>query len=122
MSVDSSRPFYADIVGETEGGVPVRFNEQMNKFIDEIVEKISTKQRQIDSSGGSPFGQLSGVIDGVNDVFTLTKGNVHSQSIACYIDGDLSDAFAETNLKDGVVTMDSPPTIGQQLIFIYETE
>jgi len=74
----------------------------------------------IDSNGGSPYQEVpAGVIDGVNDTFTVSVAPSTLAAFTLFQDGLLMEQITEYTVAGTTITLVTPPAIGQTLIAVY---
>lgn len=83
---------------------------------------------QTDQSGGTSdtYGTITGLIDGINDTFTVSAGVYTTGLLQVYLNGKLSiqgtaEGWVELNPAAGTFQFNTPPFIGDEITAVYFT-
>lgn len=85
-----------------------------------------TNNLKIDQIGSAAttYGTLSGSLNGVNKVFTVSNGSYNSGGLAVYLNGQLlsqgtDSDWTETDASAGTFTFATAPLVGDRIIAVY---
>lgn len=84
---------------------------------------ISPKIDQTPNNSGSTYGTLAGVVDGVNKVFTVSRGNYITKTLQVFAPvmmqmGNPGGDWVETNPSAGTFTFNVAPPVGTVITVI----
>jgi hypothetical protein len=86
-----------------------------------MVTYFNSGTRNIDSSdGSSPYGTLTGTINGSNTQFTVSNGSYTAGSLLVWYRGMLQTAVTETTPASGIFDLGFAPPTGSILVVEYE--